>query len=194
MLKNRQIFSSKIITRNSLTSSLSFISFHTPCRIVSLANVWELRTEDEKREERGKEGKGSDGRKGCLDKDTIVRMGIARLPGSALSTHLDNERTTQLVKTPAGMIPPLAAKLAKMRRETRDLIGLEIEWLDIFLRGEQVYAVQLIDTCSLRDFTKSKICEWPKSNDYRNEKKESINVRTRKKYFFLASVRMYKVE
>lgn len=36
-----------------------------------------------------------EGGKGFLDKDTIVHMGIARLPGSAISTHLDNERTTR---------------------------------------------------------------------------------------------------
>lgn len=36
-----------------------------------------------------------EGGKGSLDKDTIVHMGIARLPGSAFSTHLDNERIIQ---------------------------------------------------------------------------------------------------
>lgn len=75
-------------------------------------------------------------RKGILDKDTIVHMGIVRLPCSP--THLDNDRVTLLVKIPTGMISSLTAELAaKMWRETRVLIGLVIERLKILLRNKQ---------------------------------------------------------
>lgn len=95
MLNDWQIFPSNIVPWNFFIFSLSFISFHTDSLLGWYH--WQMFGGRGLRMRRVKR-RGSEGRKGCLDKDTIVRMGFTRLLGSALSTHLDNERTGENVR------------------------------------------------------------------------------------------------